>query len=79
MGWGDVKLGFLVGLLGGWPTAVVGLFLSFLTGAAVGSILILAGKKSLKEALPFGPFLVLGCAVSLVWGARILDWYLRLL
>lgn len=79
MGWGDVKLGFLLGVIGGWPTAVVGLFISFLTGALAGIILILAGKKSLKETLPFGPFLILGAVVGLVFGQRIFDWYWRML
>ncbi|MDP2874211.1 MAG: prepilin peptidase [bacterium] len=79
MGWGDVKLGFLLGLIGGWPIAVVGLFISFLTGAIVGFMLILAGKKSLKETLPFGPFLIFGSVVGLVFGQRIFDWYWQML
>lgn len=79
MGWGDVKLGFLLGLVGGWPSAVVGLLISFLTGAIVGIILILAGKKSLKETLPFGPFLICGSVVGLVFGQRIGDWYWQML
>ncbi len=79
MGWGDVKLGFLLGMIGGWPSAVVGLLISFLTGAIAGFILILAGKKTLKATLPFGPFLIFGSVVGLVFGQRVFDWYSRML
>lgn len=45
MGMGDVKLGFLMGLVLGWPMIVVAYFLAFLTGAVAGVILILLNKK----------------------------------
>lgn len=43
MGLGDVKLAFLMGLILGWPNIAVALFLAFMSGAVVGTILILAG------------------------------------
>jgi len=79
MGWGDVKLAFLLGLVGGWPRAVVGFGLSFLTGAAVGLMLVLMGRKSLKQTIPFGPFLIGGAFLSLIFGQNLWDWYLTLL
>jgi len=57
MGWGDVKLAILMGLVLGWPDILLALFLSFLSGAIVGIGLILFGKKGLKSQIPFGPFL----------------------
>jgi len=59
MGLGDVKLALLGGLVLGWPNFVVWLFLSFVTGALVGLILILFKKAKFKEPIPFGPFLVI--------------------
>ena len=79
LGFGDVKFSFLLGYLAGYPKIIVALYLAFLTGAAGGVILILAGKRKLKSRIAFGPFLVIGLAVSLVWGDRLISWFLKFL
>ncbi len=79
MGVGDVKLGFLMGLLLGWPAVSVALFLAFMSGAIIGIGLIAKHKKTLKSEVPFGPFLVFGALVALFWGEIIINWYLGLL
>ncbi|MEA3355291.1 MAG: prepilin peptidase [Patescibacteria group bacterium] len=78
MGFGDVKLAFLMGLVLGWPLIIVSYFIAFLTGAGVGVILILIGNKKLKSKIAFGPFLLLGMLISKLWGISILNWYLGL-
>ncbi len=73
MGFGDVKLVFLLGLFLGWPKVIVAFYIAFLTGAILGCILILWGKKKFSGGtVPFGPFLVLGAITSLFWGEHIL-------
>lgn len=67
MGFGDVKFAFLMGLLLGFPGVVLSLYISFLTGAFVGVILMIEKKKGWKSAIAFGPFLVLGTVIVLVW------------
>lgn len=79
MGFGDVKYCLPMGLLLGWPTMLVGVFLAFVTGAIVGVGLIAVGRKRMKATIPFGPFLVIGTAVGLVYGDAILRWYLNIL
>lgn len=79
MGLGDVKFAFLMGLLLGFPGVIVACYLAFLTGAGVGVILILRGKKGLKSKIAFGPFLILGTCITLVWGPQIIEWWRRLL
>jgi len=79
LGFGDVKLSIPMTLLLGWPQILVGLFLSFTIGGAVGAVLLLTGKKKLKQVVPFGPFLVVGTVITLVFGDLILRWYLSLL
>ncbi|MBI2009967.1 MAG: prepilin peptidase [Candidatus Chisholmbacteria bacterium] len=79
MGWGDVKLAFAIGLVLGWPKTLVALVLAFLTGAIVGIILIISRKRSLKQTVPFGPFLVVGTLSALVWGERMWQTYMRYL
>lgn len=78
MGGGDVKLGAFIGIMLGFPQALFALILSFLTGAILSVVLIILGKKSFGQTIPFGPFLVLGSLIMLFWGAQIVDWYLSL-
>lgn len=74
MGFGDVKLAFLMGLFLGFPKIVIALYLAFLTGAVAGVILILWGKKKLRgSTIPFGPFLVLATLITFFWGSFILN------
>ena len=79
MGFGDVKLAFLLGLLLGYPKIVVALYTAFLTGATVGVILILKGKRTLKSKIAFGPFLIAGTLIALLWSDIILLWWKELL
>ncbi|MCX6724807.1 MAG: prepilin peptidase [Candidatus Shapirobacteria bacterium] len=74
MGLGDVKLAGLMGLFLGFPGIITALYLAFLTGATVGVILILIGKKKLKSEIPFGPFLVLATFITWFLGEKI--WHL---
>lgn len=77
MGGGDVKLGAFLGLVLGFPNALVALMAAFLSGAFISLILIFGGKKHLGQVIPFGPFLVFGSLISLFWGNQIIDWYLH--
>lgn len=74
MGLGDVKLAGLMGLILGWPKILVAFYFAFLTGAAVGVILILLGKKHFGQHIPFGPFLTTATFISIFWGDKIYQW-----
>lgn len=72
MGLGDVKFALFGGMFFGFPLSAVWLFVSFLTGALVGVILILLGKAKFGKEIAFGPFLIVGLFITLVWGDTIL-------
>ena len=76
-GFGDVKLIAPLSLLMGWPAMVVGIFLSFISGAVVGMFFVLVGKKRMKQPIPFGPFLIFGTVIALLWGHDIFAWYVQ--
>jgi len=78
LGWGDVKLAFLMGLFLGWPKILLALFLAFFIGAIIGIELIILGKKTLKSEIPFGPFLVSGTFLAMFFGQKLIDTYLNL-
>lgn len=71
IGFGDVKLSFALGLIVGSPQVIISLYGAFLTGAIVGIILLLYGRKTMKSAVPFGPFLILGVVIACFLDARV--------
>jgi len=79
MGFGDVKLAILMGLLLGVERVLVALFLAFMLGAIVGIVMMILHKKGLKSEIPFGPFLILGTVIALFWGPIIIKWYMETL
>jgi leader peptidase (prepilin peptidase)/N-methyltransferase len=74
MGLGDIKFAILGGLIVGPRLFLIWLLLAFLTGAAIGIILILGRKAHLKSQIAFGPFLVFAIPLTLVYGEKILFW-----
>jgi leader peptidase (prepilin peptidase)/N-methyltransferase len=77
MGWGDVKMAGLIGLMVGYPRIFVAVLGSVILGGLVAIFLLITKKKGRKEGIPFGPFLSLAAMVALVWGQPILNWYLH--
>ena len=78
MGGGDIKLMALIGLfLGAWPQLVMVIAFSALSGAIVGSALIISGRKSRQSPIPYGPFLAGAAVLVLLWGDRLWDMYLQ--
>lgn len=75
MGGGDVKFGFLMGLIVGWPMITFAILISFILGSIIGVALVLLSKKNMKSMIPFGPFLVIGTILMLFWGDGIMRWY----
>lgn len=71
MGLGDVKAAASLGTLlawRGWSTLLAGAFAGFLLAAAYGIVLLLAGRATRKQHIPFGPFLIIGAfAAMLAW------------
>jgi len=76
MGAGDITLGALMGVLLGSPNILLGLFMAFISGSIIGLILLALKQKKLKDAVPFGPFIVFAIFVGLVWGDILINWYL---
>lgn len=80
IGFGDVKLGIVLGLLAATPAkAMLLLFLASLMGTLVTLPLILTGKAHRKSLLPFGPLLIAATVVVVLWGTEVVGWYTDLL
>ncbi len=81
MGLGDVKLAPVLGATLGWlsfGSALVGLVAAFVLGAVVGVGLLLAGRAGRRTAIAFGPFLLVGAALGVLFGSTLATAYLSL-
>lgn len=78
MGLGDLKLALPIAILLSWPDAVLSFAFAFIIGSVFGLTLILKKKKTFKEAVPFGPFIVLGVYVLIFYGEPLIRWYFSL-
>lgn len=76
IGGGDVKLGWLLGLVAGTAgRAVLLIFLASLIGSLL-SVVLMAGKRlNRKSTIPFGPFLIIGLIIVQLFGRDLLHWY----
>lgn len=80
IGGGDVKLGFLLGLIVGLPShAILLLLLASIMGTLVAVPLLLVHKAQATTKLPFGPFLISSCIIVVLYGTSILSWYQELI
>lgn len=77
-GFGDVKLGALLGMVlahRSWGVLLVGVFAAFALGGLAGLVLLAARRVRRKDAIPFGPAMVAGAALALAAGEAIVRWY----
>ncbi|NTU74183.1 prepilin peptidase, partial [Candidatus Roizmanbacteria bacterium] len=65
MGFGDVKLAFVLGFLLGWLPGLLSLYFAFIFGAIYGLGLIATHKGKMKSKIAFGPFIVLGMLIMI--------------
>lgn len=73
VGLGDSILGLgLALLLGKWELAFLAIFLANLLGCFMLIPLALQGRLQRNVHIPFGPFLIAGAFISMLWGAEII-------
>lgn len=74
IGGGDVKLMAACGLLIGWKLIIM----AFLVGCILGAVIHVIRMKisGVDHVLAMGPYLSAGVVIAVLWGERILQWYL---
>ncbi len=66
MGYGDGFIALVIGLFLGPMASFVAIMIAVFSGALIGSFMMLAQGKTLKTAIPFGPYLVGGMFIAYV-------------
>ncbi len=79
LGMGDVKIFIPIGLFLGLKLSLISLVFSIFIGGFAGLFLMITGLKSRKSQIPFGPFIVIGTFLAMLFGENILVWYLGVL
>jgi leader peptidase (prepilin peptidase)/N-methyltransferase len=77
MGYGDVRLSGVLGLaLGwlGWAELLTGVYAGFLLGG-VGGLLLSVLRLVDRKAYPFGPFMLVGAWLGVLFGPYVAAWY----
>lgn len=78
-GIGDIKLVTAAGLLLGWKSMILAIFIGYLSGAIVLTIAKRVRKDEEYTEYPFGPFLVFGMIIAMLFGNQIINAYLSLM
>ncbi|SDI43878.1 prepilin peptidase [Proteiniclasticum ruminis] len=78
MGGGDIKLMAALGFLFGTANTLLLMFLSFVLGGFLSSLLLLLKIKKRKDYIPFGPFICASALLVIFYGEPILSWYLNI-
>lgn len=79
MGGGDIKLMAALGVWLGTLDTVLAIFLTFMIGAVISVFLLATKIKSRKDAIPFGPFIIIGSFLTILYKTEILDLYFKML
>lgn len=77
IGFGDIKLSLLMGILLGLGKTLVALIIASYSALLVVLPLFMLKKMNRTQPLPFGPFLILGTVVAFLLGSDLIEWYLR--
>ena len=76
MGWGDMKMAALIGLMVGFPLVIEALLLSWIAGGVVAIFWLVLRLKGRKDMMPAATFMAIATMVTLLWGQVIYTWWL---
>lgn len=79
VGGGDMFIGLFMGVLLGFPSILVAIFLAYIIGGLWASFLLIFKMKKISSQIPLGPFLMFATYIVYLFGGNILNWYLSLL
>jgi prepilin signal peptidase PulO-like enzyme (type II secretory pathway) len=79
LGFGDVNLSGVLGLMLGWPVVILGLFIAIFIGGLVSLLymllMLIVRRYHLFTALPYGPYLVTGAILLLYFSGWVTQFF----
>ena len=67
IGFGDVKLSAVLGLVFGFPGSLLVVYSAIILGGALGVILLISRRATMKTALPFGSILAFASIIYIIY------------
>jgi len=78
MGGGDIKMAAMLGAFLGWQKVVLVFFGSAIVGLVISVIIMLfSSKLRSTRVVPFGPFLAIAAFIAIIFGDKIISFYLN--
>lgn len=77
IGEGDIGLGAMLGIMFGWQQLLLTLFIGYILGSIVGLTLLAWHRVKFQSSIPLGPFLVIGGFITMLFGEKIITWFLN--
>ncbi len=78
MGGGDIKMAAMLGAFLGWQQVLFVFIASAVIGLLVSIVMMMVSAKMRKErVIPFGPFLAGAAMLAILYGDRIIEYYLN--
>ncbi len=77
MGYGDFKLLAALGAWFGWQLLPLIILLSSFVGLIFGIVQLRLQKRGIDKAFPFGPYLAMAGWLAMLWGDKLITWYLH--
>ncbi len=74
MGAGDIGIYSLIGLFMGYKSLLSVMLIGAFIGSVVGVSMIKLGKKGMRSAIPFGPFLSIGALITWIFAVYLKSW-----
>jgi len=75
LGFGDVTLATMMGMMLGFQRIFFALILGVLLAGLWSLLGLLSGRMSRRTHFAYGPFLALAGIVAIIWGDRFYDWF----
>jgi len=79
IGFGDFKLGLLLGFVLNLPGVWVFLFLTGILGGLFALLMLALGKKHLQERVALGPIMIVAFLIALFFSSPLITWYLNII
>jgi leader peptidase (prepilin peptidase)/N-methyltransferase len=78
MGGGDIKMAAMLGAFLGWEKVLFVFVASAVVGLVVSVVLMFFSPKIREQrVVPFGPFIAIAAVLAILWGDRIIAFYLH--
>lgn len=76
LGAGDVRMGILIGAMLGFVHGIFAMLIAYIIGSIFALITIALRQNKMSDHVPFGTFLSVGTFIMIIWGDKLLAFFI---